>query len=793
MGDRSGKGLSLLFAHHVFLSLQIRKFNLEMNNNRRLLIYGAACVVVLAVAVSIFFVKLFSSSDKGEPQVEHQGNALLYSAVPSDAVLMVDAGQLGSFVDFTSDTASAVYGFVKENDPLHVLCGKIADVSGFDDIPMVISLHYSSKNEVSFFCAAELSAPEDGKGLKELFPFLDGRKKRYNNTDIYSYKGSAVIARYGDIILMSSSLYVLESSVRHLDNGISILDNPEFKKLYDRNSKRRCLYVNHSQIGKFFSGVMARGFLKYSDFFMRLASWSSFPIGIYEGTLSLNGVLGNGGDEKYHSSVLYGQVPDKSSMGDILPAETVFAFSLLLSDMQTFKDANIRFLDVHKKLSGYEYKKHLVDVEGIISSDKYTDSLEIEEVVSAYCRFGDRYEWLNFVKEKSSFGISDVVSGVMSKNEEIKVLPYIYKGYLGAVLGEAFTHCNEEAYCKVDGWSVIGPKDIVAEFASGSALYFNLEQYMEQTPLSDFLKKKGNVKIVLNLQEGKDSVKMAVKEYYRRALERNTDNFNFNFLTVNIGEKEGDVNSEIGFYAAKLQKLPQPEPVEEIVKGAFVDSTIVVDKGPFELVDFVKGGKCYLEQSANLKLRYLDGKKKGVWTIPFDTPICGSVAQIDYFKNGKLQMLFASENKLYLLDRLGRMVKGFPVTLADNVVYGPEVMDPEKDKSYLAMFLNEDNSISIYRLDKEHKMESVKIKAPEFVKELPRLKVVNGKKYLFLKTVSRLRVYSMLGKEVVIKDKKKAISPESEIILLGGDEIKVKGTDGKEFIFNLLSGKTRKV
>ena len=90
-------------------------------------------------------------------------------------------------------------------------------------------------------------------------------------------------------------------------------------------------------------------------------------------------------------------------------------------------------------------------------------------------------------------------------------------------------------------------------------------------------------------------------------------------------------------------------------------------------------------------------------------------------------------------------------------------------------------------------MESVKIKAPEFVKELPRLKVVNGKKYLFLKTVSRLRVYSMLGKEVVIKDKKKAISPESEIILLGGDEIKVKGTDGKEFIFNLLSGKTRKV
>ena len=235
-----------------------------------------------------------------------------------------------------------------------------------------------------------------------------------------------------------------------------------------------------------------------------------------------------------------------------------------------------------------------------------------------------------------------------------------------------------------------------------------------------------------------------------------------------------------------------PKPREEAAATVYVDSTIVVEKGPFELVDFVKGGKCYLEQAPNLKLRMLDGKRKGLWTIPFDTPLCGYVEQVDFYKNGKLQMLFASQNKLYLLDRLGRMVRGFPVTLPDNVVLGPAVLDPGNNKEYSFMVLNEDNSVSIYRLTRETPAGGVRIKAPEFVKELPLLKEINGKNYLFLKTVSRLRIYNMSGKEIIIKEKKRIISPDSGITVVKGDEIRVTGADGKNFILDLSSGKSRK-
>ena len=763
-----------------------------MNSNRKLLVYGASCAVVLVVAIAIFFIKLFSGTGGGAGE-EYYSNVNLCKAVPSDAVLLLDIKELEGINTIVGDTSSFSFGFVDKANALALMQQRMASMDGAEEIPVIYSLHYSSKNEVSFFSAADISSMEaEDKDLKQLFPFLDGRKKRYNSTWIYTYNDSLALARYGNILLMSTSTYVLESSIRHLDNGTSIFDNAEFRKLYEENCRKKSLYINHHQIGKFFSGVISRKFLKYSDFVMRFASWSSFGIDADGGHLFMDGVIANWNEEKYQSTAFLGQQPAKSSMGYILPAETIFATSVIFSDMSGYKEAGKLFMEVHKKLSGYEYKKKMVEIKEVAAPEKYTDSLAIEELVSAYCKFGERYEWLTFVREKSSFGISEMVSGVIDRNKKIEVLPYQYKGYIGAIFGEMFDHCNEESFCKMEGWTVIGPKDIVSDFASGSVTYFDLEQYLGQTPLKGFLDKKGVVKVVANIKEGRDSVAKILKPYYMKAAGRSLDHNNFEYLAMNLSNGERGTVAEIDLYATSLEVLPMPKPREEAAATVYVDSTIVVEKGPFELVDFVKGGKCYLEQAPNLKLRMLDGKRKGLWTIPFDTPLCGYVEQVDFYKNGKLQMLFASQNKLYLLDRLGRMVRGFPITLPDNVVLGPAVLDPGNNKEYSFMVLNEDNSVAIYRLTRENPAGGVRIKAPEFVKELPSLKEINGKNYLFLKTVSRLRIYNMSGKEIIIKEKKRIISPDSGITVVKGDEIRVAGADGKNFILDLSSGKSRK-
>lgn len=53
-----------------------------------------------------------------------------------------------------------------------------------------------------------------------------------------------------------------------------------------------------------------------------------------------------------------------------------------------------------------------------------------------------------------------------------------------------------------------------------------------------------------------------------------------------------------------------------------------------------------------------------LWQVPLDGPLLGPVLQVDRYHNGKLQVLALTARTLYLIDRNGRAVDGFPVKLA---------------------------------------------------------------------------------------------------------------------------------
>ena len=97
-----------------------------------------------------------------------------------------------------------------------------------------------------------------------------------------------------------------------------------------------------------------------------------------------------------------------------------------------------------------------------------------------------------------------------------------------------------------------------------------------------------------------------------------------------------------------------------------------------------------------LSFKEMDGK--GIWSVPFSGPLCGTVESIDYYNNGKIQFLFASGSKLHLLDRLGRFVSGFPAELGKEVLLGPAAYDFTGAKGYTVIVLHTDNTIGMYNL-----------------------------------------------------------------------------------------------
>src|SRR5690606_28612127 len=59
----------------------------------------------------------------------------------------------------------------------------------------------------------------------------------------------------------------------------------------------------------------------------------------------------------------------------------------------------------------------------------------------------------------------------------------------------------------------------------------------------------------------------------------------------------------------------------------------------------------------------LSSTGSALWSKQMDGPIIGELFQVDYYKHGKLQYLFATEGKLHIIDRLGNYVPPFPVTI----------------------------------------------------------------------------------------------------------------------------------
>lgn len=761
-----------------------------MNNNKKLFLWGSVAVAILAAVTIFLFLNLSSGSENEGFEISHERTSV-YDGIPSDAVVVLDFKHFREYKAVLEDSLSFAYGIFNQSSGMVGLQRQLLAMEELGEAPFVYSLHYSAKNNVSFLQVADLESVDKGR-IEQLLE-SGGKVKRYNGVNVCSLPNDVVAAIWGNLLLASSSSYVLESSIRHLENNSSILDNRTFEKLLGEYGSMSGIYVNHNQIGKLFSGIVERPFLGYSDFVMKFTSWSRASVALSAGRLSLDGTMENDGDESRFSNIFASQHPKRSMMGKILPASTLAAVSLPMSEVQDFLKSHNLYLEVQKKQGNFAYRQKMAQGESKVEPRKWVDSLEIEELVSAYCKFGEKCEWLTFIRGKHQFGLNNVISSVVDGDKVTAPEPFKYKGYIASVFGELFSHCNEEAVCRIGDWTILGPQKILDEFANGNAYYSNLEHYIDQTPAKGYLSGEASVKMIANLKEAGDSVLQLFKPYTRLCLQNQFQHKNFELLTVNITGADNKLAVGIDLYAANLEQLPLPkerEAGEELVFA--VDSTINLPEGPFELRDVSKKAKAYIEQLPNMRLRYLDANKKGVWAIPFQTKICGYVEQIDLYDNGRLQMLFASADKMYLLDRLGRFVYGYPVKLPKEVVMGPKLVKDLSGMRYSVLALNGDNTVSWYDIEGKPVAGWTDIVAPEFVKELPEYVRLGGTGYWVLRAPSQLLLYTLDGKRMEFADKKKKIERDSEVSFVQDGVLRIKCTDGKEYNWNLETGKLKK-
>lgn len=746
-----------------------------------------ALLLLIAAGCSMLVSCGGSSSQSGS--VSGGEISKIYTAVPTDVTAIFSFSHLGDAFSVVTDTSFVGYGLLDPESPLINLYNTIISTEGVKVLPTLYTVQYSGRNEISLLQITDFgSNPNALQMVASKLEKSAHTSSSYNGAVVNSFSNGLNYAVKDNFLIASSSVICVESSLRHLANGSSVLNNGEFTKMVSEYNGGGYLFVNHKQIGKIFSGAVARPFLGYADFVQKYATWSALNINARQRNfISFEGESINNSDIINFSSVLLSSTPKESVADEILPASAVYAVVLNLD--QSYLKNYKRYLDANKKLNTYLYNTQKVAQPGAKKPEEWLAEEDFDEIACAFCIVGGKYEWLTFTY-KNTAGFFRNLLGLKKRSGSAEVGVYKYPGYIASLFGEAFSHTQEESFCKIGDWNVIGSARAISEFQQGRANMVTLKKYLGATPASSLFSTPYSARVWVNISDGRDTVLSALNSFYRSRVENSLKVKNFEGASVGVKPSGGKTITSITYYAAALSSPPQmfKEGTEE--DQFFVDSTVKVSFNPHTLIDPLSGDTLYFEQSKKwLSISLSNSAKKTLWGIPMRDTLRSMVGFVTY--GSKSYIAFIMGSKLYLISAKGAFANGYPKELERKVALGPMVI--KENGEYHLLTLDSLNIISKVDLD-GHRVKGWKdIHAPEFTHYLPEIQRIFGKEYYVLRTVFRTRIYTPSGEEVVVKDKKRAIAKDSPITEEESGWVRVMGIDGNEFLLNLNNGKTKKL
>jgi hypothetical protein len=134
-----------------------------------------------------------------------------------------------------------------------------------------------------------------------------------------------------------------------------------------------------------------------------------------------------------------------------------------------------------------------------------------------------------------------------------------------------------------------------------------------------------------------------------------------------------------------------------------------------------------LIQDSTNQLYLIGADFSALWDLGINEPIIGKPAQVDYYKNGKLQYAFATKSAIHIIDRTGKYLPEFPKKLKGVEIKDFNIIDYDNSKKYRFAII--DHLGNLYLTDKNVKplkgWNPKKFKSPLY--QAPIHKRISGK------------------------------------------------------------------
>ncbi len=718
------------------------------------------CIAILAimilgigVAVSVLYSGTGGSGNDMVEKVDDDSRYLLLPAVPSDAVMLCcfsDAdrsiGRVCSETDFPSALKNSA-----------VKLGR-----------MTVSLHFSGKLYSLYVLDLGKSSAQPSAEAESVMAAARSCGMYAEYLDC-STTGSDLSIAGRSIVVASISESLVKSSLRHLQKAVSVIEAPGFAEASAKASSQNVVFIPNGTASKILSFMFTGKYKSWSAFASKLSDWVVLDADQSGDMLSFYGSMTTDGDYSDYVSMFARTDMSSSRLSTVIPSTSVAAATLPLRNVAEFIAEYHTFLDARQSLQTRKSNMDALERTAGLSPVAFFTRLEAKEVATASFMTDGKLERVNLVRVAKPDTLANSASAV---------LQYKYSSFASSVFGNLFDLEDESAFTYHDGWIISGSAAAVEFFSSGEADKYTLKEYMVNAGLDDmFSEGQASFMAYLSITENRQILKDIFREPVLGSVLSLAGDADYSGVFVSAGQPKLPYSVSLSMFGKEIRKS-KPVVTKEVV--------VTVPTGPFKLKNSGTGKMNLFYQQDNMYLCLKEEGGKGLWGIPFSERICGTAQTVDYYANGKLQILFGAGTKLHLIDRLGRFVTGFPVDLKKEILLGPDVYDFNGTRRYNVMVLHKDNTIEMYNLKGQKPASWNGISSAEIIRDLPERIIVGGNTFWVVRTSVQTLIYPFSGGQPLnMSEGDKMALPDSDVKVVDGTAVELQCYDGKTRIVKL--------
>lgn len=671
--------------------------------------------IVLIVVLIAAMLAFYTSFDR-----KATSPAAALMAIPQSAALILETSRAGDLWHDLSQTnlmweeLEATDYFFRLNAAAEAFDSLLTREKEFRaflaDKPLAVSVHVSGARDYSFLLSMPVREDVTSKKLISTLPTIfrasgSPEKRLYDGVNLYAIDSEITgkkiyFFRKDGLLVMSMSSIIAEEAIRALQQNASVLHNPDFTAVRKTRGihTRGELYINYEMLKVILRQNVSDDSAEMDFFQYPYAAWSALDLKLKANSISLNGfVLCRDSSDAWIGSFRETKAPTMKVLR-YMPSNTAFFAFLGFGDFKTFRERQLniygrtnRKYDIEQKLEKYsdrcncDIKNLGLSWIGDQASAFITEPASVQYAQNHFAVFrADNINtaWDKLLQLESNLGKGDDTVDAIETFKGVEIHRLKIGAFYSAVLSEAFLGLNDPYFVRMNdmilmGTSLNGMRSLVQKlknnYDSGNTLASD-ERFLE---LGNQVSGTSHFVIYSSLARSPFVYQNVLSSENAADIEKQTEVLRkFQAFIYQVGYYKKDLYYNTVYFKYNPRFKKETSSLwEKKLKAEIRQKPVFLNNHYTDALEI-------LVQDVENRIYLIGNTGKILWEQKVDGPIRSDVVQVDVYRNKKLQMLFSTDQSIYLLDRNGNNVESYPVRLPAKASNGVSVADYDNSRHY---------------------------------------------------------------------------------------------------------------